>query len=69
MTGDGTVGKALDVLDRVAAFERPVRFAELLAEMRNSGAIISEPGESELESPANSEDEEPKAALVPTISR
>jgi DNA-binding IclR family transcriptional regulator len=29
MSGDGTVGKALDVLDQVAAFERPVRFAEL----------------------------------------
>jgi IclR family transcriptional regulator, KDG regulon repressor len=28
--GDGTVGKALDVLDRVAAFGRPVRFFELL---------------------------------------
>jgi DNA-binding IclR family transcriptional regulator len=28
--GDGTVGKALDVLDRVAGFGRPVRFAELL---------------------------------------
>ena len=28
---DGTVGKALDVLDRVAAFDRPVRFSELLA--------------------------------------
>ncbi len=28
--GDGTVGKALDVLDQVASFERPVRFAELL---------------------------------------
>ena len=27
---DGTVGKALDVLDCVAAFERPVRFSELL---------------------------------------
>ena len=27
---DGTVGKALDVLDRVAAFGRPVRFGELL---------------------------------------
>ncbi|WP_371156496.1 IclR family transcriptional regulator [Jannaschia sp. 2305UL9-9] len=27
---DGTVGKALDVLDRVAAHGRPVRFAELL---------------------------------------
>jgi DNA-binding IclR family transcriptional regulator len=30
--GDGTVGKALDVLDQVAAFGRPVRFGELLAE-------------------------------------
>ena len=29
---DGTVGKALDVLDRVAAYGRPVRFSELLAE-------------------------------------
>lgn len=29
-TGDGTVGKALDVLDQVAAFQRPVRFGELL---------------------------------------
>jgi IclR family transcriptional regulator, KDG regulon repressor len=28
---DGTVGKALDVLDAVAALGRPVRFAELLA--------------------------------------
>lgn len=30
--GDGTVSKALDVLDRVAAFGRPVRFSELLEE-------------------------------------
>jgi IclR family transcriptional regulator, KDG regulon repressor len=30
-SGDGTVGKALDVLDQVAAFGRPVRFADLLA--------------------------------------
>lgn len=29
-TGDGTVGKALDVLDRVAALGRPARFTELL---------------------------------------
>lgn len=29
---DGTVGKALEVLDRVAAFARPVRFSELLAD-------------------------------------
>ena len=28
--GDGTVNKALEVLDRVAAFGRPVRFSELL---------------------------------------
>ena len=28
--GDGTVGKALDVLDRIAAYGRPVRFTELL---------------------------------------
>lgn len=28
-SGDGTVGKALDVLDEVAAFGRPVRFTEL----------------------------------------
>lgn len=28
---DGTVGKALQVLDQVAGFERPVRFSELLA--------------------------------------
>ena len=31
-SGDGTVGKALEVLDQVAAFGRPVRFAELLAD-------------------------------------
>ncbi|PTE13255.1 IclR family transcriptional regulator [Pseudogemmobacter blasticus] len=29
---DGTVGKALEVLDRVAAHGRPVRFSDLLAE-------------------------------------
>jgi len=29
--GDGTVGKALDVLDQVASFGRPVRFSDLLA--------------------------------------
>lgn len=29
--GDGTVGKALHVLDQVAAFGRPVRFSDLLA--------------------------------------
>mmetsp|Transcript_23679 Transcript_23679/g.42241 ORF Transcript_23679/g.42241 Transcript_23679/m.42241 type:complete len:263 (-) Transcript_23679:1723-2511(-) len=30
-TGDGTIGKALDVLDLIAGLERPVRFSELLA--------------------------------------
>lgn len=30
MSGDGTVGKACDVLDLVAGFNRPVRFVELL---------------------------------------
>ena len=30
--GQGTVGKALDVLDRVAGFNRPVRFGEVLAD-------------------------------------
>ncbi len=30
MAGDGTIGKACDVLDQVASFGRPVRFAELL---------------------------------------
>lgn len=29
-SGDGTVGKALEVLDQVAEFGRPVRFSELL---------------------------------------
>ena len=32
--GDGTVGKALEVLDLVASFGRPVRFAEMLAASR-----------------------------------
>lgn len=32
MSGGGTVGKALDLLDQVAAFERPVKFSELLAQ-------------------------------------
>lgn len=30
MAGDGTIGKACDVLEQVASFGRPVRFAELL---------------------------------------
>ncbi len=30
MSGDGTIGKACDVLEQVAAFGRPVRFGELL---------------------------------------
>lgn len=32
VTGDGTVGKAIGVLDQVAGFGRPVRFSEVLAE-------------------------------------
>ncbi|WP_342078438.1 IclR family transcriptional regulator [Yoonia sp. SS1-5] len=32
VTGDGTVGKALEVLDQVADFGRPVRFSELLSQ-------------------------------------
>jgi len=32
VTGDGTVGKALDVLDQVAGYGRPVRFATLLGD-------------------------------------
>jgi DNA-binding IclR family transcriptional regulator len=31
VSGDGTVGKALGVLDQVAAFGRPVRFGEILS--------------------------------------
>lgn len=31
-SGDGTVGKALDVLDRVASAGRPLRFVEILAD-------------------------------------
>lgn len=30
MSGDGTIGKACNILEQVAAFERPVRFGELL---------------------------------------
>lgn len=37
---DGTVGKALDVLDMVAAFGRPVRFSELLAKSRYPKATL-----------------------------
>ncbi len=32
MSGDGTVGKALDVLDQVSGYGNPVRFATLLAD-------------------------------------
>jgi len=37
---DGTVGKALDVMDLVAARGRPVRFAELLAESDHPKATL-----------------------------
>ncbi|MEM9796834.1 MAG: IclR family transcriptional regulator [Pseudomonadota bacterium] len=39
-SGDGTVGKALDVLDQVAAFGRPVRFSEVLEESRFPKATL-----------------------------
>lgn len=37
---DGTVGKAMDVLDAVAAFGRPVRFSELLANSPHPKATL-----------------------------
>ena len=37
---DGTVGKALDVLDQVASFGRPVRFAELLEDSHYPKATL-----------------------------
>jgi IclR family KDG regulon transcriptional repressor len=37
---DGTVGKALEVLDKVASFGRPVRFAELLSDSRHPKATL-----------------------------
>ncbi|WP_299417231.1 IclR family transcriptional regulator [uncultured Sulfitobacter sp.] len=37
---DGTVGKAMDVLDSVAAFGRPVRFSELLAKSTHPKATL-----------------------------
>ncbi|MCV6587192.1 MAG: IclR family transcriptional regulator [Marinibacterium sp.] len=40
MSGDGTVGKALDVLDQVAGFARPVRFGELLDQSRYPKATL-----------------------------
>jgi len=38
--GDGTVGKALDVLDQVASFGRPVRFSEVLDGSRYPKATL-----------------------------
>lgn len=38
--GDGTIGKALDVLDLVAGFERPVRFSEILAQSPHPKATL-----------------------------
>lgn len=37
---DGTVGKALDVLDEIASLGRPVRFAELLAHSHHPKATL-----------------------------
>jgi DNA-binding IclR family transcriptional regulator len=39
-TGDGTVGKALDVLEQIAAFGRPVRFAEVLEQSPHPKATL-----------------------------
>ena len=39
-SNDGTVGKALEILDRVAEYGRPVRFAELLAESNHPKATL-----------------------------
>lgn len=38
--GDGTVGKALDVLDSVAAFGRPVKFSDLLDQSPHPKATL-----------------------------
>jgi DNA-binding IclR family transcriptional regulator len=40
VTGDGTVGKALEVLDAVAAIGRPVRFTELLEQSEYPKATL-----------------------------
>ena len=37
---DGTVGKALEILDLVAEFNRPVRFSELLAKSEHPKATL-----------------------------
>lgn len=39
-TADGTVGKALGVLDQVAGFQRPVRFGELLSQSPHPKATL-----------------------------
>ncbi|AGI66342.1 IclR family transcriptional regulator [Octadecabacter antarcticus 307] len=39
-SGDGTVGKALEVLDQVASYGRPVRFSELLGASRFPKATL-----------------------------
>lgn len=39
-SGDGTVGKALEVLDLVAGFRRPVRFTELQSESSHPKATL-----------------------------
>jgi DNA-binding IclR family transcriptional regulator len=38
--GDGTVGKALEILDAIASFERPVKFSELLESTRYPKATL-----------------------------
>ena len=39
-SADGTVGKALEILDQVAEFDRPVRFGELLAASEHPKATL-----------------------------
>ncbi|MEL6468037.1 MAG: IclR family transcriptional regulator [Pseudomonadota bacterium] len=38
--GDGTIGKALEVLDLIARFERPVRFSEVLSQSSHPKATL-----------------------------
>ena len=39
-TVDGTVGKALEILDLIASFDRPVRFSEILADSPHPKATL-----------------------------
>ncbi len=39
-SGDGTVGKALEILDSIAAFGRPVKFSEVLQDSQHPKATL-----------------------------